>query len=76
MKTTRKSKILELCFEVEVSYDSVWAAEGSDADGNRDYYITEWIVREVEVLTAKVPPEVRRYLEDCAVEQFNNTYND
>lgn len=76
MKTTRKSKILELCFEVELSYDSIWTSEGSDADGNRDYYITEWIVREVEVLTKVPNGPVRQFLEDCAVEQFNNTYND
>ncbi len=75
MKTTRRSKILELCFEVEVVYDSVYAEEGSDADGNRGAYCTEWMVRDVEVLT-KVPKEVRQYLEECAVEQFNNTYND
>lgn len=75
MKTTeRKSKILDICFEVEVVYDSIRATEGADADGLHGAHITEWIVREVEVLT-KVPKEVRQYLETCAVEQFNEEYN-
>lgn len=71
-----KSKIIEVSFEVEVYYRSVYESEDcADADGGREVYQTKWIpTGEVEVLT-KIPKELERYVQDCALEQFHDKFN-